>query len=69
MRRFAMTIFTATQHCCDVMFQIVTTLLQHCSNIAMLCCAENRHCESSDSCNITFKVAHNGISIVMACSI
>ena len=26
---------------------VVATLLQHCSNIATLCCAKNRRCESS----------------------
>ena len=39
-------------------FRIVTTLLQHCSNIAKLCCIKNGRCESS-SCNITFKLPKN----------
>ena len=48
-RRFATTIFSATQRCNIVatLFRIVTTLFQHCSNIATLCCAKNRRCESS----------------------
>ena len=48
-RRFATTIFSATQHCNIVatLFRMITTLLrhcfewlQHCSSIATLCCAK-----------------------------
>ena len=56
-RRFATTIFSATQH-----YNIVATLLrhccewlQHCSNIATLCCAQNRRCESS---RVTSPLSH-----------
>ena len=34
---------TALQHCCDIGFK----WLQHCSNIATLCCAKTPRCESS----------------------
>ena len=37
---------TALQHCCE--------WLQRRSNIAALCCAKNRRCESLLPCNITF---------------
>ena len=47
--------FSATQRA--TLFRMVTTLfrhcfewLQHCSNIAALCCAKNRRCES---CRVT----------------
>ena len=41
--------FSATQHYSIVatLLRMVTTLFQHCSNIATLCCAENRRCKSS----------------------
>ena len=44
-RRFATTILSATQYC-NIVGHCVEWL-QHCSNIATLCCANNRRCESS----------------------
>ena len=62
--RFTTTIFTATQRCNIVatLFRIVPTLFQHCSNIATMCCAENRRC---GSCNITFMLEDFEIEIRM----
>ena len=45
-RRFATTIFSAAQRC-NIVATFSFEWLQHCSNIATLCCAKNRRFESS----------------------